>query len=102
MKSSTQQSPILDEQGIVITRTHLTVPGMRFKWGDLGTVRIVKKKNLMARLIGVRLSKFDLIVSTKADPAPVSIFQTQDIGFKERIEQAIDHVAKLLGGQREL
>ena len=100
MKSAPQnEPPLLSEEGILITRTHLTVPGRTFTWGSLGIVRTMRVGDELTKLQGQPIT-FHLMVGPKNDPNPVSVFTTQDAALLGRIEQAINRVAERLGAER--
>ncbi len=90
-----KQLPLLEENGISITMTHLTVAERAYKWEELAAVRLERRKgNWLAR----RSQTFHLVVSTRKDPALVSVFETPDGALAERIQQAIHRVAQTLSG----
>ena len=62
---------------------------------ELAAVRLERRKgNWLAR----RSQTFHLVVSTRKDPALVSVFETPDGALAERIQQAIHRVAQTLSG----
>ncbi|HSU57003.1 MAG TPA: hypothetical protein VLT36_23370 [Candidatus Dormibacteraeota bacterium] len=105
MKPTRTAGAILDEGGVVITRSHLSVPGKRFGWGELGIVRLQRvPPKLLAwlfRILG-QATTYHLMVGTKMKQMPVSVFVTRDGGLAARIEDAINQVAWTLGARRDV
>jgi hypothetical protein len=91
--------PLLNQNGIVITMTHLAVSGKSFTWRSLGFVKVVRIGGILTKLLG-RPPTFHLMISTKADPNLVSVFNSKDAGLMKRVEEAINRVAKCLGVER--
>jgi hypothetical protein len=94
------KTPLLDGPGIVITPTHLAVPGRAFAWKSLRLVRVIRVGNVFTRLFSKERRKCHLMVSTKAEPSLVSIFESEDEALVKRVEEAINRVAEVLGAQR--
>jgi len=80
-----EATPLLDQDGVRITSTHLSASGKSFKWNNLGIVRLTKR--------GFLKPTFQLIISTKKDAALCSIFETQDAALAKKIEAAINDVS---------
>jgi len=91
--------PFLDEQGLVISLDRLTINGKSYRWREMGIVRIMRKGNVITKLVS---PTYALVVSTKANPAPVTVFETKDADLKDRIELVINQVVGALGAKREL
>ena len=91
--------PFLDEGGIVITRTHLSGNGHTIAFAKIKSVRINKNWTLLDTLLR-RPRKYVLVVSTGVEAAPVTICETGDAAFMERIEKAMDLAAAKAGGTR--
>jgi hypothetical protein len=79
-----QSPPLLNEHGVLIANTHLTVPGQTSEFRNLTAVRITTLSNIFTSLFG-RSPTFRLMVST--DPA-----------FVNRIQAALNRVAARAGG----
>ena len=93
-----QESPLLEESGIVITRSHLTVPGRTLSWESVDLVRVFGPGNLVSSP-GQR-RKYQIMVSTRTEPVLVSIFETEDNALMKRVEEAIKQVAEILGARK--
>jgi len=88
-----QAQPFLDEGGVRITRTHLTVPGQSFELAKIESVRIQRvRPGLLARL---RAQKpvFRLLVRPRGNAVPVIAVETQDGEFIGRINNAMNEAA---------
>jgi len=89
MKPGPKQTvPFLDENGVVITRTHLTTPSHTIALARLNNVRITRENRLMA-LVSRHKPSFRLVVATAATEVPFVVFETEDAQFMRRIEVAI-------------
>src|SRR5262249_14261813 len=84
-------TPILDEAGLLITRKQLVANGKAYSWGDLGIVRIE-----------TRLGFHHLMVSAKGATDMVMAFQTRDNGLLGQMRAAINRVAEIRGAQRQI
>src|SRR5437588_8242813 len=79
MKPQHQVPPFLDEAGVIVTSTHLSVPGQAFELRKLVFVRIEwVSPNLITSLFSDKRPTFRLMISTSADTAPVSVYETKD------------------------
>jgi len=95
------EKPLFSAKGVMISRKYLTVPGMTFTLGSLGFVRVVRFGNVLSKVLLRKPPTFHLMVGTKSQPAPVSVFKTQDAALIRQIEEAIDTVAKTLNVRKE-
>ena len=62
-------------------------------------VRLGKKGNVLTKCVAPTCS---LVITTKANSSPITIFETKDAALKDRIELAINQVGAALGAKREL
>ncbi len=85
-----QKQCFLNEQGVVITKTHLTTPGHSIEFAKIRSVRVIRDKPWMAFLFRQQRS-FHL---------PVLVFKTQDAEFIKRIEMAMDQAAVFARGEK--
>jgi hypothetical protein len=92
-----QEKLFLDEQGVRITKTHLMLPGHSVEFRKILSVSLhPKAASLLEKLM--QRTTFQLMVTTNADKAPVSVFETQDAVLMERIQQAMNKAANAAGG----
>jgi hypothetical protein len=94
-----QDKPFLDEQGVRITKTHLTTQSHTVEFRKILSARIdLKFGNFLQRLIK-RPPTFQLVICTSSDGVVLSVFESKDALFMERIQQAMDRAAKLAGAE---
>lgn len=91
-----QGQPLLDEQGVTITRTHLNVRPKLAR----GDVRIVRFGNRLTTILLRRSPIFHLMIGTKTAPAPVSVFMSLDAALMKRVEGAINRMAERRGAEK--
>lgn len=91
--------PFLDEQGLVISIEALSAGGKSYPWREMGIVRLRKNGNVLTKLVA---PTYSLVITTKANSSPITIFETKDADLKDRIELAINQVGAALGAKREI
>jgi hypothetical protein len=93
---SPPEKPFLEEQGVRITKTHLTVPGYTIEFRKILSISLhPKPASLLEKLM--HRATFQLMISTNAVRTPVSVFETQDTVFMERIQLAMNKAAHAAG-----
>jgi hypothetical protein len=101
MKPADQaQAAFLNEAGVTITKTHLTLPGQTFELSKLVVVRIERTPPNPLVALFKRRPTFRLLVSTSNEAAPKSVFETQDASFIQRFQTAMNRAAAGAGGKR--
>jgi len=87
--------PLLDEQGITITETHLTASGQSFELAKLNYVRVERLRfSGLLNTLRRKSPVFRLIVLTATNASPLTVFQTEDAAFVDRIQKAMNQAAR--------
>ena len=98
MKPNAQPITFLDEHGVKITATHISVPGHDFPLRQLQNVAVDQKRsNLIAALLGKEKLKFILSISTLSDQTMKPVFEAEDGELMQRIHEAIRKAANSYG-----
>ena len=94
VKPDPDEPPLLNEGGLVITRTHLTASGHSVELAKIAFVRIerIQPRPLAAALFK-RQPTFRLLVSTGPAEGPISVFETKDEELIGRIQTAMNKAA---------
>jgi hypothetical protein len=94
VNAASGSEPLLNESGLVITRTHLTAPGHNVELSKIAFVRIERvRPHPLNAVLFKRQPTFRLLVSVGADAGPIAVFETQDAALIERIQTAMNKAA---------
>jgi|ERR1051325_1505256 hypothetical protein len=91
---SKQASPLLSKNGVLITTTHLSAGGKTFAFAKIIFVRVEQVYPSFLASILRRNASFRLVISTAADASPVTVFETRDVAFMEKVQKAMDLAAR--------
>ena len=88
---------LLDEGGLLITRTLAMAGGRSYKWRNLAHVELLRTG--LTQEIKENDPTFKLYFMTKKQPLLFVFFETKDKELAKRIEAAINEAAKGLGAE---
>ena len=83
----------LHENGVVITRAQLQVPGRSLDWRSITKVYFKQTRSLWTSLVGDEPA-FHLVVETKEKPEPETVLETHNSALVFRIQAAINQAAQ--------
>jgi hypothetical protein len=95
-------TPFFGEESLIISRSGIKAPdGRSFTWGSVSTLKVVKSGWLL-KLIFRQPKLYRLFLTTKAERMPSIIFETPDRALMNRVQDAINRAAGVVGGKQDM